>query len=151
MRPGAIFEDMDKAAIGAIQYILKRSWCENVEFGGWIYECLGSYVFEEPTRGTQYGVERDAPHGKFGKVVGMYHTHGRWEPGKDVENFSGYEVKADGRLTGDKRNADKFNIPSYLGTSSGVVKRYTPKPNCPAQGAVDPVGFAFAYRRRDCR
>ncbi|HET6216816.1 MAG TPA: hypothetical protein VFE27_07325 [Acidobacteriaceae bacterium] len=40
----------------------------------------------------------------------------------------------------DDDTADHDNIPSYLEISSGIVKRYTPKPGNPRGGAIDTVG-----------
>jgi hypothetical protein len=130
LAPGDRYPSGDAAAIQAIRDINPKSIELDQEFGGRIYQNSdGSYSYTAPVPGTEGSIQiPDVPGDK--QDAGDYHTHGRPDP-----RFPSYEDFSDR----DKHNNDYDETPGYLGTPSGVIKKYWPAPSpCPrGSGAVE--------------
>ncbi len=141
-KPGDMFDSAEEAAISAIAYINEKSKCVDREYGGYIYKkqtpTTPKYYYEEPYQGTEKGLPYVEPT-KNKKVAALYHTHGEWRELSENEIFSGYTMN-NGKPSGDKRLADLYGLPSYLGTPSRRIKRYTPVPGKPEAGKTDVIG-----------
>lgn len=118
----------DEAAIDAINDINTTSIANNREYAGWIYKNPdGTYSYSYANPGTMDGsIPGPLPPGP---IAGEYHTHGKYDPNYDNENFS----------PGDKRAADSLGQPGYLGTPNNAIKKYLPDPNKQRLGPVLPL------------
>lgn len=127
LKPGDRYRTVDAAGIAAVEDINPTSIKENREYAGVIYQNFdGSYSYTLPMPGTSHTSNSgDAP--ILNKLVGDYHTHAACDPDFDNENFSPSDTI---------KNSEK-NVPGYLGTPSGAIKKYTP-PRLRAS-AGDPV------------
>jgi RHS repeat-associated protein len=130
LKPGDPYPTCDAAGIQAIKDINPESTKQGVEYAGSIYKSPdNSYSYTAPNKGTKEGSDHGSvPAGK--KEAGLYHTHGGNEPGFNNEGFS----------TQDMINSDFVKVPSYLGTPSGDIKKYTPDPKHPGDGPVQTIG-----------
>lgn len=128
LAPGDSYPTCDAAGKDAIKDINRESIKNDVEYAGRIYKNPdGSYSYTPPNKGTKDSSKPgQVPDGK--QHAGMYHTHGAKDPKYDGENFS----------DDDKKVADRHGDPSYLGTPSGKVKKYTPIPG--KNGKVKTIG-----------
>jgi RHS repeat-associated protein len=138
LAPGDSYPTADAAAIAALQDINPTSQRYGLEYAGRVYQTwfgFGSFSYTSPNEGTAYssypGNSFLAPiiH-SFGFNAGSYHTH---TPGNDPalnENYS----------QGDINVSNSEGQPSYLGTPSGQIYKYTPDPNQPAQGTISGIG-----------
>ena len=61
---------------------------------------------------------------------GAYHTHGAYDPRYDSDNFA----------DNDKDISDALELPIYLGTPNGDIKKYVPTPGSPRRGPVTTIG-----------
>ena len=130
LKPGDKYKSPDAAAKAAIRDIWDKSQREGVEYGGWIYKNPdGTYSYTAPvTQGDPWGVNLGTPPNN---AVGHYHIHPGDPPGADDENFSP-EDREDIR----KRARDCPGFAGYLGTPSGVIKKYVPGKGDSAIGRV---------------
>jgi uncharacterized protein RhaS with RHS repeats len=117
LSPGDCYRTINAAGTAAISDINYKSIQDHVEYGGRIYRNPnGSYSYTAPIMGNIDSVS----HGpNIPNRAGLYHTHGAFDPGYDNENFS----------PDDERIATNANEPSYLGTPSGVIKKFNPATN----------------------
>lgn len=133
LAPGEPYPSADAAASQAIRDINPTSIKLNQEFGGRVYQNPdGTYSYTAPVPGTEDRVPTgEVPEGK--QDAGDYHTHGRPDP-----RYPSYEDFSDR----DKANHDYDETPGYLGTPSGVIKKYWPAPYpCKrGSGAVETIG-----------
>jgi proteasome lid subunit RPN8/RPN11 len=110
------YETADEAAIAA----LKRSFVRSKEFemGGVIYKMDNKFCYSEPvTTHDSMFVQFDIPVEVRKIMVGIYHTH-------PIAEYDEYGVLFSQT---DVQNADKFQMPSYLGILySGEVKKHSP-------------------------
>jgi len=107
----------DEAAEAAMKAANPSSVKEGREYGGWIQKNPdGTYTPHPATRGSKDGLTNMPDKGP--DDVAWWHTHGANDPGYDNENFSG--------ATGDKGYSKANNAPGYLGTPTGVMKKYDP-------------------------
>ncbi len=130
--PGDDFPTADAAAADAIRYINPTSIRQDREYAGRIYKKwfgFGAYSYTAPNRGTK---DRSNPGSCpiLGHNEGAYHTHGGNDPAYDNENFS----------PADKDFSDSENLPLYLGTPMGDIKKYVPVPGNPLKGIVTTIG-----------
>ncbi len=96
-----------------------------------------SYTYDEPAAlGPTGGVLPPMP--EWHSVYAMFHTHTPI-PGYDYENYSDT----------DEDTADGRGIPAYLGTPSGLIRRYIPTPANPRGGKVSTVGSAACSCNRN--
>lgn len=116
LAPGDRYGTADKAGIQAIRDINARSISEGLEYAGRIYRNRdGSYSYTTPIRGQKKSADfGQCPPGKTN--AGQYHTHGSANPDFWDEKYSNSDMDW----------ADKENVPSYLGTPSGNIGKYTP-------------------------
>jgi RHS repeat-associated protein len=110
------YPTVDKAGIQAIRDINAKSISEDREYAGRIFQNPdGSFGYTAPIRGQKKTSDfGQCPPGK--KNAGQYHTHGKANPAYLDEVFA-YP---------DMWWADQENVPSYLGTPSGNIGKYTP-------------------------
>jgi RHS repeat-associated protein len=140
LAPGDPYPSADAAAIAALQEINPTSQRQGIEYAGRIYRSwfgFGSYSYTEPNAGTPM---TSRPGGVlsllfrwFGTNEGMYHTH---PIGPDPQLNALNETFS----RPDKIVSDYEKVPSYLGTPSGTIYKYSPQPNAPLQGQVDMIG-----------
>lgn len=113
--PGDKFPSAQEAAIDAIRYINPTSVKEGKEYGGWVHRNKdGTYSYDPPTKGTKDSIHNFPAMSPDDRA--WYHTHGSADPGYDNENFS----------QADKNISDYYNVPGYLGTPGGWIKKYKP-------------------------
>jgi len=121
---GDSYPTADAAAIAALQDINSTSQRYGLEYAGRVYQKwlgLGNYSYTPPAEGNSYKSE---PGNRvltpllhsLGVNAGTYHTHTR---GFDPESNEGYSP-------GDKDVSDGEGMPSYLGTPSGMIYKYSP-------------------------
>jgi uncharacterized protein RhaS with RHS repeats len=135
LKPGDSFKTPEQAAIDALKYINNRSICENIEYGGFVYQdpISGQYSYNEPKPGSKSAGSTE-PYILPGPAATFYHTHAAYDPKYLNEVFSG----------ADKKFGDSFGAPTYLGTPNGDIKRYTNDPNKNRGGASDTIGSTGA-------
>jgi RHS repeat-associated protein len=117
--PGKQHKTAEVAAKEAIKSINPTSVKESKEFAGrvvvnanWTFGVAG------PFRGTESSSNPGlVPFGTLNAA--RYHTHGSADPRFDNEHFS----------RRDKENARIENVPTYVGTPGGLIRRYTPSTN----------------------
>ncbi len=116
-KPGDKYPTQDQAAIDAINDINATSIYENREYGGLIYLNEDTtYSYTEPVSGDIDSVHPGIP---VTNTTGYYHTHAAYDSyyGMGNEIFS----------PPDKNFATTNNITGYLGTPTGLIKKYNPK------------------------
>jgi RHS repeat-associated protein len=133
LKPGDPYPTADAAGIQAIRDINPTSIKRNQEFGGRIYQNPdGTFSYTAPVPGNEENIRTgEVPEGK--QDAGDYHTHGKPDPRyPSIEDFSDR----------DKHNNDYDETPGYLGTPSGLIKKYWPAPYPCARGsgAVEIIG-----------
>ena len=135
---GDSYPTADAAAIAALRNIYPTSQRYGLEYAGRIYRTwlgFGDYSYTPPLEGTAFSsqpgnsVLTPLLH-SLGVNAGTYHTHTR---GLDPERNESYSP-------GDKDVSDGEGAPSYLGTPSGMIYKYSPIPNHPSQGDVSLLG-----------
>lgn len=135
LKPGDPYSSIDAAGKQAVLDINPTSIRENTEYAGLIYKIAdGVYTYTPPNQGTiassNPGYLADFWATVIADEVGHYHTHGGCDPRYDSEHFSDQ----------DKRIYDNGQIPGYLGTPSGDIKKYTPIPGNPGNGRIETIG-----------
>lgn len=123
-RPGR-FRTVDQAAIAFLKIWVKRSIklnaeinvsiCEIIKTGELVYSTI---VIGKEKRSSNPSCDSDS------LKVGTVHTHGAPHPefnDEDFSKFPGDRVNANNRSVNEGRV-----IPTYLGTPSGVIKKFTP-------------------------
>ena len=118
--PGDKYPSPDAAARAALNDIMPKSSTTGNEYSGAIYPLgPGGFSYTAPVVGqgaTSPWVS--APDGKT--LVAEYHTH-PFIPGYDGESFS----------PSDMNNGNSFNVPIYIETPSGAIKKYVPGKKIP--------------------
>jgi len=119
---GDSYTTINLAAVAALDDYIGASIQTNREYAGVIYRNWdGTYSYTAANIGSDRASDAgDAP--MFHTEVGVYHTHGAPEPGKDAENFS--RPGPDGR--GDTGLSDDLDDPIYLETPTLAIKKYDP-------------------------
>lgn len=127
-----------------MQDVNDRSICERQEYGGYVYvNDDGTYSYSEPvTVNEKATVTIHVP--RTLNLVGLYHTHGGYDPSFWGEHFS--DVDLDVADTG--RNGISFL--SYLGTPSGAVVRYKGDKKNPRHGSRLVLVFSVSPREKKC-
>jgi Domain of unknown function (DUF4329) len=119
LAPGDHYGTQDAAAIDAIDSVMSISKAENREYGGWVYYNKGEkfYSYTAPMAGDERSMNVDAFNqpSPNNRDVAIYHTH----PGEGYS--SGYFSTADYLVSGFR------HVDIYLGTSSGLIKVWSPK------------------------
>ena len=119
LAPGDSYPTLDAAAIQAIRDINETSIALGREYSGMLYRMRdGSFSYTAPTPGTSdtSPIGRRVP--AKTTFAGLYHTHGKYDAEHDYHNFI--------FSTRDRKNADDWNCPSYLGNPAREVRKYTP-------------------------
>ena len=89
----------------------------NTEYASAIYIDNGKYKYTDPLGGNNDSVSvPSAPSGK--KLSSVIHAHGAYDARYDNENFSGKR--------GDEGVADYLEVPIYVTTPGGKIKKYDP-------------------------
>jgi RHS repeat-associated protein len=138
LAPGDSYPTADAAAIAALRDINPNSQRYGLEYAGRVYQTwfgFGSYSYTSPVEGTPFS---SSPGNRiltpllhsFGVNAGMYHTHPSGTDPILNENYS----------PTDKQVSDYEGVPSYLGTPSGQIYKYSPVPNRPSQGDISVLG-----------
>jgi hypothetical protein len=134
---GDSYPTADAAAIAALQDINSTSQRYGQEYAGRVYQKwlgLGDYSYTPPIEGEAFKSDpgsrlKPLVH-SLGVNAGTYHTHTRGLYPERDENYS----------PGDKDRSDGEGAPAYLGTPRGMIYKYSPVPNHPAQGDVSVLG-----------
>lgn len=127
------FATPDAAARAALTEANPKSIHDNLEYGGLIYkDDKGDYYYSGPIKGSDQGVDPAnaiAPNGST--IVADYHTHADYSL---ADPNTGAAIRAsdptrddfnsDNFSTQDKRSAKALGYDAYLGTPSGVFRRY---------------------------
>jgi hypothetical protein len=140
--PGDNYPSADAAAIAALQSINRTSQLRGDEYAGRIYHKwlgFGDYSYAPPREGD--ALSSDPGNSvlvpllhSLGVNAGTYHTHTRGaDPALD-EEYS----------PGDTEKSDDEGVPSFLGTPSGAIYKYSPIPNQPSHGNVSVIGKTSA-------
>ena len=132
LKPGDHYKKLDEAASQAIRDINPTSIKNGHEYMGLLYQNSDeTYSYTSPNEGTadssSPGFLNTIYVQLFKKLAGDYHTHGGCDSQYDNENFGNADM--DGN--------DYFNLPGYLGTPNGDIKKYTPNPGHPRKGKVE--------------
>jgi len=134
--PGDAFDKPDEAAFDVLVFINNTSIDRNVEYSGAIYQNPddGKYYATEPETLNLPDRSRSIPGPKGTKTVGQYHTHGNYmysesgriisigEPGLDNHNSDFFHYN-------DIEGAAGRRVVAYLGTPSGIFRKYDPHTN----------------------
>jgi len=119
LSPGDSYPTVDAAGIQAIRDINETSIALGREYSGLLYRMRdGSFSYTAPIPGTS----DTSPIGQRVPAkttfAGLYHTHGKYDAEHDYHNFI--------FSTRDRKNADDWNCPGYLGNPAREVRKYTP-------------------------
>lgn len=136
VKDAGLYTSRDKAAVGGMQSIWKRSVDENREYGGEIVNLGGLWRIEGPRKGDISAIPL---YPGLPGYDGYFHSHGAYKKGYANEAFSRDDPNTQ-ELDRDKGIADRTGKPGYLVTPSGVMKRYDPDPNKKGQGKITVVG-----------
>lgn len=122
---------MDAAAIDAINWVYGQNPTDPKEWAGTFYQGQANqYYATIPNRSVSDTQSTPSyPPGGQPNSTGYYHTHGQCTKANIEDDFSR------GRPS-DIWQADFRQLPSYLGTPGGFIKRYTPDPNYSGNGPV---------------
>jgi hypothetical protein len=136
--PGDSYPTADAAAIAALRNISSTSQRRGLEYAGRIYKTwlgLGDYSYTPPIEGEAFSSSPGSkvlvplPH-SFGINAGTYHTHTRgMDPARD-ERYSPHDAEI----------SDGEGAPSYLGTPTGMIYKYSPDTNQASQGNISLLG-----------
>ena len=142
-KPGDLFDTMDEAAIDAARYINEESIKNNREYSTAIYivetvhtETINKtytflwwtisvsydrevhtiqYTYDEPIPGDDDGAKiPSAPESM--ELAAFFHTHAAYDPAYNNDNFS----------WGDFEIANGYQVPIYVATPFGHLRRYDP-------------------------
>jgi hypothetical protein len=136
LKPGDLWNTPQQAAFDALDWAYAELGNAN-EWLGTIYQVGDQYVATTPNPGSHEDGLPSWPtedQGGRSAAVALYHTHGHCEKGYDNDNFS-YPDKKNG-LRSDAFVSDWYQLPSYLETPGGMIKRYDPDPNMHQKGHV---------------
>jgi RHS repeat-associated protein len=131
LKPGDRYKSPDRAGVQAIRDFNPVSIQRNREYGGSICRLPnGSCTYTAPEIGTDHNIPQGYPSCPAGTTnAGQYHTHGAYKPNYKGEVFSG----------NDQTLSDHEGVPSYLGTPSGNILKYTPN-GVPYDGKAEKIG-----------
>jgi RHS repeat-associated protein len=119
LAPGDSYPTVDAAGIQAIRDINERSIAMGIEYSGMLYRMSGgSFSYTAPVPGGSDHSPANQRIPRKTTFEGSYHTHGRYDPPYDYHNYIFSER--------DRRLADGWNRPEYLGNPAGEVRKYTP-------------------------
>lgn len=118
LKPGDSYCTVDAAAISAINEINPTSIAQDTEYAGRIYGLpSGKYSYSAPVKGTQRS-STPPPPPPGSPNAGRYHTHGQQHPDQpSAEYFSNTDLYNAYYLE---------NVPTYVGTPSGDIRRFIP-------------------------
>ena len=131
LEPGTQYKSVDGAGIQAIRDFNPISIQRNLEYGGRICRLPnGACTYTQPEIGTERNIPQGYPSCPDGTTnVGQYHTHGAGKPNYKGEIYSG----------NDQILSDREGVPSYLGTPSGNILKYSPN-GVPYGGKAEKIG-----------
>ena len=124
---GDLFDTMDAAAEDFGKTYNDDSIRNNVEYGTTLYKNKdGKYYYSVPNIGDNESViSYTEPLDPNDEESGRAHTHAAYDP--DYKNNQFSKIEGDnGEMIGDIPNAKKLNLPSYLATPNGSMRKYTP-------------------------
>ena len=124
---GDLFDTMDAAAEDFGKTYNDDSIRNNVEYGTTLYKNKdGKYYYSVPNIGDNESViSYTEPLDPNDEESGRAHTHAAYDPDYKNNQFSNIEGD-NGEMIGDIPNAKKLNLPSYLATPNGSMRKYTP-------------------------
>jgi RHS repeat-associated protein len=125
LKPGDTFPSIRQAAVDALNWVYQTYPDADYEYAGSVYSLgNGGYVATDPNPGTQSASVPSWPDGESGdSAVAIYHTHGKCTPGKDNDNFSRPGPEG---IQSDTFLSTWYQIPNFLETPGGIIKRYDP-------------------------
>ena len=140
--PGSSFSSNDQAMIAGALWAENQSLLGNGnEQCGMSYSEGGSYSYTVSHEGNVQNCNSldampDVP--KTGTAVGLYHSHGSYNPDYESERFSGIDPYV-------ARNVNRKNggFPYALATPGGRVMVYYPGPNCQVFYLGSPQGTDY--------
>ena len=136
LKPGDVFPTVQQAAVDALDWVYQTYPNADYEYAGSIYPNGGGYSATEPNPGAQSTSSPSWPAGGGDAASAIYHTHGQCTPGKDNDNFSrpGPEgVQSDTFLS------TWYQIPNFLETPGGIIKRFDPGKTLRDKGRVTTI------------
>ncbi|UTC78380.1 DUF4329 domain-containing protein [Treponema sp. OMZ 799] len=124
---GDLFDTMDAVAEDFGKTYNDDSIRNNVEYGTTLYKNKdGKYYYSVPNIGDNESViSYTEPLDPNDEESGRVHTHAAYDPDYKNNQFSNIEGD-NGEMIGDIPNAKKLNLPSYLATPNGSLRKYTP-------------------------
>jgi hypothetical protein len=135
LKPGDPFQSPQQAAVDALDWVYQTYPDADYEYAGSIYDLgTGWYVAMEPNPGNQSTSVPNWPDGESGdSAVAIYHTHGKCTPGKDNDNFSRPGPEG---IQSDTFLSTWYQIPNFLETPGGIIKRFDPGKTLQDRGHV---------------
>ena len=137
LKPGDSFPTVQQAAVDALDWVYQTYPNADFEYAGSVYpDSNGGYVATDPNPGSQSSSVPKWPEGGGDAASAIYHTHGKCTPGKDNDNFSrpGSEgVQSDTFLS------TWYQIPNFLETPGGIIKRFNPGKTLRDRGHVTTI------------
>jgi RHS repeat-associated protein len=136
LKPGDVFPTIQAAAIDALDYVYQIYPNADREYAGSIFPVDGGYSATDPNPGTQSASSPSWPAGGGDAASAIYHTHGQCTPGKDNDNFSRPDSQG---IQSDTFLSTWYQIPNYLETPGGIIKRYDPGTTLQSKGHVTTI------------
>ena len=129
--PGDRFKSSDEAAIDFAKLYNDNSIKNNTEYATTIYKVTTSsgeffYSYSEPNKGSEAAATPSGT-GWIREDVADAHTHGKYLPAYDNNNFSPTDTK----------DNNKKNLIGYLATPNGSLQKYDPETKLTTVVATD--------------
>lgn len=120
------YRTADAAGIAAVQEVNPISIAVKAEFSGAVYQLGSFFSFTPPKKGEATASDPNVPVPAGTTKVAIYHTHGAgYQNSSAAESFS-IEDREISKQQSKRSGQLVFN---YLGTPSGKVLKFIPKPN----------------------
>jgi len=137
LKPGDTFPTVQGAAVDALDWVYNTYPNADYEYAGSVYpDGNGGYVATAPNAGNQSSSSPSWPVGGGDSASAIYHTHGQCTPGKDNDNFSRPDAES---LQSDTFLSTWYQIPNYLETPGGIIKRFDPGKTLRDKGRVTTI------------
>jgi RHS repeat-associated protein len=135
LKPGDPFTTMDAASIDAINWVYGNNPTDTHEYAGTLYQNIRDNQWYATNPNRSPSEEESKPsYPKFfdGTEAGYYHTHGQCTNDHVEDDFSRPDPK---HPRSDTKQAWASQMPSYIGTPGGFIKRFNPYPISNPEGS----------------
>jgi uncharacterized protein RhaS with RHS repeats len=136
LNPGDKFPTVQAAAVDALDYVYRTYPNADHEYAGSVFPSDGGYVATNPNPGGQSSSSPSRPDGGGDAASAIYHTHGQCAPGKDNDNFSRPDSEG---MSSDTFLSTWYQLPNYLETPGGIIKRFDPDKTLNTKGRVTTI------------